>query len=229
MKENYIRFGITDSNKQRAATWKLWTPKLKTDIYLSCRELRGAIKTSMHQSGSWHFGYTKETGSKYFETEEAFYKNQYIEKWPRPKTIGEGVTLAFRIVTPFSAVTTPIEKNEQDIIWIPNCSEGLATEIDIIITQNYEGSDNWPGEKNMGTKIIGSYKLDNGETVWVVYWYIPMPNFSSISGNTFQFFKGRNKSELKSNNLKAIIFADENDGSRTLFDCAVDLSESIKN
>ena len=79
----------------------------------------------------------------------------------------------------------------------------------------------------MGTKIIGSYKLDNDEIVWVVYWYISMPNLSSISGNTFQFFKGRNKSELKSKNLKAIIFADENDGSRTLFDCAVDLN--IKN
>lgn len=227
MKRQEIKFGITDDSR-RAATWKLVTPKSKSDIYLSCRELRGAIKASMHQSGSWHLGYTKETGSKYFETEESFYENQYIEKWPRPKPISKGITLAFRIVTPFSAVITPVEKNQKKIIWISNCQEGQATEIDIIITSKYEGLDNWPGEKGMGTKIIGSYNLDNGETVWVVYWYIPMPNLSSISGNTFQFFKGRNKSELKSNKLKAIIFADENDGARTLFDCAVDLSESIK-
>ena len=88
-------------DERRAATWKLWTPQLKSDIYLSCRELRGTIKTNMHQSGSCHIGYTKETNSKFLETEEAVYKNQYIEKWPRPKPIADGVTLAFRIVTPF--------------------------------------------------------------------------------------------------------------------------------
>ena len=221
MKRQEIKFGITADNR-RAATWKLVTPKSKSDIYLICRELGGAIKVSMHQTGSWHIGYTKEEGRKYFETEESFNQHKHIEIWPRPKQIAEGVILAFRIVTPFSSVTTRIEKNIKKIIWVPNCSEGLATEIDIIITPNYEGLDNWPGKKSMGTKIIGSYQLDNGETVWVVYWYIPMPNLSSMNGNAFQYFKGQNKSELTSNNLKAIIFADENDGSRTLFDCAVD-------
>ncbi len=220
MREQFIRFGITDNHGQRAATWKIWTPHSKSDIYLSCRELRGTLKASLHQSGSWHFGYINSL-DKYFETEDALNKSKYIEIWQRPKPIVEGFTIAFRIVTPYTSVSTPIEPDIKDINWLPNCSATLATEIDIIITSFDQGQDNWPGKNKMSTKLIGSYKLNNEETVWVVSWEIPVPDLSSISKNTFQFFKGKSKADLKSDCLKAIVFADETDDSRILIDCTV--------
>jgi hypothetical protein len=223
MREQFIRFGITDNYGHRAATWKIWTPNSKSDIYLSCRELGGVLKASLHQSGSWHFGYNNSLDT-YFESEEAFDKCKYIEIWPRPKPIAEGITLAFRIVTPHASVNTPMEPNMKDIKWVSNCSVTLATEIDIIITSYEHGQDNWPGKNNMATKFIGSYKLNNTETLWVVSWEIPVPDLSSLSGNKFQFFKGKSIADLKSTNLKAIIFADQADGSRTLIDCAVKIN-----
>jgi hypothetical protein len=225
MKDQFLRFGIRN-NGLRAATWKIWTPKLKSDIYLSCRELKGSIKASLHQSGSWHFGYTDQALDKYFESEEAFEKSKYIEIWPRPKPIADGVTLAFRIVTPHSATTTPVGQTSKDVFWIPNCSEGSATEIDIIISPATNDAQNWPGKNRMGTKLIGSYNLPSKETVWVVYWEIALPDLSSFSGKAFNFFKGKSKIDLVGANLKAILFGDEQDGSRTLFDCSVEKTRS---
>ncbi len=221
MREQYIRFGITDNNGLRAATWKIWTPNSKSDIYLSCRELRGTLKASLHQSGSWHFGYTNPL-ENYLEAEEAFNKNRHIEIWPRPNPIADGVTLAFRIVTPFNSVKTLIEPGIKDIVWVPNCSPTLATEIDIIITSFEQGNDSWPSKNIMATRLIGSYKMNNSETVWVVSREVPVPDLSSINGNELQLYKGKSKDDLKSANLKAIVFASEADGSRTLIDCTVE-------
>lgn len=221
MREKFIRFGITDNNGHRAATWKIWTSNSKSDIYLACRELGGALKASFHQSGTWHFGFI-DSLDKYFNTEEAINKGRHIKIWARPKPIADGVTLAFRIVTPFASVKTPIDPDLKDIKWVSNCSSSLATEIDIIITSKELAQDSWPGKNNMSTKLIGSFKLNNGETVWVVSWEVPVPNLSSLNGLNVQFFKGQNKSDLKSASLKAIIFADEADGSKTLIDCVVE-------
>src|SRR5689334_10950582 len=123
MKTKCIRFGISDGKGRRAATWKLFSPKKKSDIYLSCRELRGALKASMHESGSWHFGYTNEAADKYFHDEESFANSKYIEVWQRPQPAVNRTTVAFRIVTPFSSVRTPITDNDKDVTWIPNCSK----------------------------------------------------------------------------------------------------------
>lgn len=224
-KDNQLRFGITDNNGHRAATWTITNPKSKSDIYISCRELRGTIKTSLHQSGSWHFGYSKEATEKYLDSNQ----RKYIEIWSRPKAIALGVTLAFRIVTPYSAVTSKITESVKDIIWIPNCKEGLATEIDLIITSADTDTSNWPGKDKMDTKLIGSFKLANKETAWLVYWTGPMPNLSGLNGNQFQFFKGKNKEDLLGGNLRAIVFGQETDDSRTIFDCAVLNKAKTKN
>ena len=223
-KDNHLRFGITDNNGHRAATWTITNPKSKSDIYISCRELRGTIKASLHQSGSWHIGYSKDAAEKYLATDQ----NKYMEIWTRPKPIALGFTLAFRIVTPYSAVTSPLIESSKHIIWIPNCNEGFATEIDLIITSSETVVRNWPGKDKMGTKLIGSFKLVNEETAWLVYWTIPMPDLSGLSGKQFQFYKGKSKQDLVGGNLRVIIFGQESDDSRTIFDCAI-RNEKTKN
>ena len=223
MSDKELRFGIhNERNGLSAATWKLWTPKSKHDIYLTCRQLGGDIKLSFHESGSWHFGFSKEGFDKLFDTEKSLGKSRHMDIWEKPIPILDGVTLALRIVTPFSAVTTPIQTIDKRIVHIPNCSEGFATEIDILITSSTEDLDSWPGKNKMGTKLVGSYSIGRTEQVWVVYWEIPLPNLSSPNSSSVQFFKGKNKSDLlESHNLKAVAFADAEDGSKILIDCAV--------
>jgi len=116
MAEWSIRFGITDGEGHCASTWKLWTDKGmgKSDVYLTCRALGGKLKTSLHDSGSWHIAYTPNTFKEKVEGAVAKQRDRFIEKWPRPKPIAKGVTLAYRIVTPWSSVTSSIGETKRD-------------------------------------------------------------------------------------------------------------------
>ena len=58
MPEKSVRFCIADLKKNiRAASWKVWSPNNKNDVYIACRELKGAVKLSLHQSKQWHIAY----------------------------------------------------------------------------------------------------------------------------------------------------------------------------
>jgi hypothetical protein len=221
MTEQTIRFGISDGSGRRAATWRVWTPTAKSDVYLSCRALGGTLKASLHQSGSWHVAYSQKAYEEYVEGTAPKQDDRYLEKWPRPKPIAEGVTLAYRIVTPHSAITSPIGEADRKVSWVINCPPNRATEIDIMIISPTIPITGWPGKNTMGTKPIGSYTLSNGETVWVIYWVIDMPDLSAAIKGVGRFYKGRSKKDLESGSLRALVFGEEPDGSRVIYDCAV--------
>jgi len=221
MSEQSIRFGISDGSGHRAATWKLWTPPGKSDVYLACRELGWALKASLHQSGRWHVAYSQTAFKDDVQGAIPTQQDRFLERWLRPKPIAPGVTLAFRIVTPHSAVTSPISEADGNIIWIPNCPPLRATEIDIMIVSPTTPVTGWPGKNKMGTKPIGSYKLTSGESVWAVYWVVDMPDLSPATKGIGRFYKGRSEEDLKSGGLRALVFGKEPDGSRVIYDCAV--------
>lgn len=88
-----------------------------------------------------------------------------------------------------------------------------AIEIYIIITTPYAKIPEWPGKNPMGTELIGSFQLNNKNTVWAV---------SKIGKGKGHFFKGKSKSDLKEfNNIRALVFGDNPDGSRVIYDIAV--------
>jgi hypothetical protein len=63
MGEQALRFGIHDGAGHRASTWKLWTKTGtgKSEIYIACRELRGTLKASLHESRQWHIAFSQTT------------------------------------------------------------------------------------------------------------------------------------------------------------------------
>jgi hypothetical protein len=157
------------------------------------------------------------------------FEDRYIEKWPRPSDIAPGMTLAFRIVTPWLAVTTPVKGAKfKEVTWLPNAPEPKATEIDIFITKPTTQVTGWPGRRSMGTSLIGSFPLENGETVWAVYWFVDVPDFSSLGRGTGRFFKGRNEKDLKGEGLRLLVFGTQPDGSRVVYDCAVQVCRANK-
>ena len=193
----------------------------KSDVYLACRVLGGKLKASMHESGSWHYAYNQKTFEEKVEGVVAKQRDRFIGKWPRPKGIAEVVTLAYRIVTPWSSVTSSIVETKSDIIWIPNAPKPRATEIDIIITDQTTPVTGWPCKRSMGTLLVGSLKLENGETVWVVYKVIDMPDLSSAIKGKVQFYKGMGPKDLEGDNLRALAHSREQDGSRVMYDLVV--------
>ena len=221
MKEASIRFGIIDGRGRRASTWKCWTHTGtgKSDVYLTCRSLGGALKASLHQSGKWHIAYSKEF---FTDNPEAFADRptgRFIDKW-RPNEIAPGLILAFRIIAPYSAVNIPIASLNNDVVWIRVPPIGGAIEIDIFITSPQTFVSSWPGKNSMNTNLVDSMLLVSGETIWIVYRGIDCPVFGNIKG-TARYFKGRSKDDLAGEGLRIIAFRHEQDGSRTILDGAM--------
>jgi len=224
MAERSIRFGITDGKGHRSATWKLWTPigVKKSDVYLACRELRGELKASLHESGSWHIAYTSKMYEDKVKGTSAKHRDRFIERWPRPKPISDGITLAYRIVTPWSSTTSSIGKLKSNIICIPNAPKAKATEIDVIITAPNIPVTGWPTKRSTDTSLVGSFDLENGDTVWVVYRVVDMPDLSPATKGPSYFYKGIGPQDLESGNLRALVYGHEKDGSRVIYDCPVE-------
>lgn len=224
MPKRSLRFGIHDGSGNRASTWKLWTEfgGGNSELYLANRSLGGTLKASLHQSGNWHIAYSQKTFEEKVEGAIPKFKNRFIEKWPRPNEIAPGVTLAFRIVTPSSALTSSKDHGKYaKVKWIDNAPNSKATEVDIIITKPEVSGSEWPGKRTMETSLIGSFQLENKETVWAVFWIIEMPDLSKIDKGVGKFFRGKSKKDLETDGLRALVFGTEIDGSRVIYDCAV--------
>jgi hypothetical protein len=223
MAQRVLRFSIRDGDR-RAATWKLWTEANTghSDVYLVCRALGGVLKTSLHESGNWHVSFSQRTFRDRVEGVIPSLPTRFVEKWARPGCLAPGVTPAYRIVTPWSAVTTPIsEKHPDSLIWLPRAPDGKATEIDIMLVNISTPIDGWPGKRSMNTSLIGSFELANGTTVYAIHWIIPMPVLSRVPSGTGLFFRDSGRDDLKKEGIRALAFGDEPDGSRTIYDFAV--------
>lgn len=217
---------------QRAATWKLWTETAggKSDVYLACRELGGLLKTSLHESGKWHIAFEATAFEERVKGAIPSINDRFLDKWPRPVEYAPGVTLAFRIVTPWSAVSTDIEpsRTKKQVIWLSNAPEPKATRIEIFVTKPSTHTTGWPGKQGMGTSLIGSIPLQNGETIWAVYRVTDMPKIQLPGGTgAVNFFRGCSERDLRKpgSNLKTIIRCDEANGTPAMYDCRVQVDE----
>ena len=215
MPEVAIRFSVGDGQRRRAATWRCWAAKGvgKNDVYLACRELRGALKASLHQSDQWHVAFDKLFLQRNAVREE--WPTRLVASWDRPPEAAPGVTLAFRIVTPFATVNATISPEHDNIVWIPPPPEGHIVETVIIITKAGVTTTNWPGKRSMGTQLVGQFELDNGDTVWIVTRVDTQPT-SETQLNRARFFHGKTRADVKGPGLRGIAFGAEPDGSRVM-------------
>ena len=209
----------------RAAMWGVVTKvgSGKSDVYLFCRSLGGALKASLHESGSWHLGFLRDFAEESFDVDHPRRKDPYIEIWPRPSAIAGGLVLAYRILVPSSGVSVPITGEEpSSIIWLPAAPNGKATEVLIILASKAAKITSWPGATSMGTQLAGRMGLDNGDTAWVVHHVVDVPEVQLPTGST-SWFQGKSKDDLAGASLRAVVFGSSADGSRIMIDTAVEV------
>ncbi|MFN3322679.1 MAG: hypothetical protein ACK5AZ_04210 [Bryobacteraceae bacterium] len=220
MPEVSLRFSVGDG-VTRAATWKCWTSRGsgKNDVYLACRELRWALKASLHASGRWHIAFDQTFLDANAVPEE--WPTRFLDSWNRPSELVPGFTLACRIITPYAAVNAGVAPSEaEDTVWIPPPPEGEAVETVVAVTRSEMQVTNWPGKRSMGTQFVGRLDLDNRDVVWVVTRVTSMPALK-LSFNRQRFFHGRTSGDVKGPGLRAIVFGSEPDGSRVIYEAVV--------
>ncbi len=222
-----IRFTVTDGKGKRSATWKCWSQAEsgKNDIYLICREMKGAIKTSFHQSGIWRSAFSEEFWEQNFDTFRGHIEDRCLDKWSVLNEIGPGIVLAFFIYIPYLSINIVGEQIRKNIVQVESPPEDETVQISILITKQYTKVSNWPGETSMGTKLIGSMVLANGDIVWIVYKYVDAIKIENLNEegrkvNPF-FFNNYNIVDLRKNNLRALIWGDTKDGTRVIIESTV--------
>lgn len=218
MQEREIRFSIAnDEEKIRAATWVVCSNKNSSDVYIACRELKSAIKVSLHESNEWRLAYDYQFYTKKVAEDVPRNKDRIIHKWKKADPLVQGITLALRIVTPHTAVCTGYDElNGIELIEpTPNCD---ATEIGVFISEVDTLESDWPAKNSLNSKLIGKYQLPNESIVWLVSWGCGLPDFSSLP-KKFNYFKGVSKSDV-GESLRAMVFGDHPDGSKVLYDIA---------
>ena len=222
MPEVAVRFAVSDGVSRTASTWKCWAMRGtgKDDVYLACRELGRALKASLHESGSWQVAFDRKFLDAHARRDE--WPTRVVEDWNRPGEIHAGLTLAFRIVTPLAAVSRPLKPEDVGaLIWVPlPPSEDLAVEVDVVFTKPGVPTTHWPGRYEMNTQLVGQFVLDGGDTVWLVSRVIPTPTLKARAGHK-RFFHGHSEEDLNTEGLRAIVFGEEKDGSRVMYDYPV--------
>ncbi len=219
MPESSVRFCIADEDRKlRAASWKVWSPKGKNDVYVACRELGGAIKVSLHESGFWHLGYDQKFYDEKIPKDFVGHSDRFALKWIRPSENFPGVTFAIRILTPHSSVASVFESLSKLHIIKPPV-EDRAVEVGIFLSVPTSMITSWPAKKSMKSDLVGTYELPNQSRVWVVSWECEIPDFSALSKKAKRF-QGVDDDEIP-DSLRAIVLSDHRDGSKALYDLKV--------
>lgn len=216
MAKKEVRFAVTDGTGRRAATWKLWvqTSKWGQEIYLTCRELGGALHTSFHATGHWHTTLSREAYERLKHDGSQPRVARHIEEWPRPAEVKPGIILAYKILTPWSATTTPFARGKKKIIEIPCALSGRANETMILIVR--------PGQLEIrNASLIWQTDLAGGSKLVVVNHEIEMPTMPASASGAVRYFQGKTAADLESNNLRALAFTNDQNGHRIIMDAPI--------
>ena len=219
MPKSAIRFCVfNEQSNLCAASWKLWSvPSGDSSFYIACRELSGAVKLSLHESGRWHVAYAKEHFDRLFE-EDKKPETRFIRSLNKPNNFHPGWTLAVRIQTPWFAVSTQ-RSLKDDFVLVESPKPGQMSEICVLILERHVAPVGWPGMDSMGTSLVGHLELKDKSNVWVVNRLIDYVEPSGLKKDVNpHFFKGKNAASLLAGSYRSLIIGDCNDGAVGLFD-----------
>jgi hypothetical protein len=168
MAEQASRFGVLAGDGRQSSVWRVWVPSRSSDVYVAARSIAGKLKVSLHGSGAWREGFTRE-----FSENPGTFRlppgDRAREKWRRPAEFAPGLTLAYQIVIPESELWKPVEiTNPRDVRWEPSAPAGSQTVFSLLLMRSESVEINrWPGKRSMGTRLVARFALANGETCWL--------------------------------------------------------------
>lgn len=212
MPEKSIRFGVTDHAGRRSSTWKCWTQVglEKKDVYISCRELRGKLKLSLHETGRWHVAFDWNQFPSMFRDSPP--DTRFLSTWDKPASIIQGLTLACRIHFPWHVATIP-DALDAKVIWIPVAPQGQSVEVAVFLSEGEMVATDWPARVSMSTRPVGSFELDGGGCVWIVYRTCPSIEQKLPPASDPRYFRNAGEADLFMEGTRAVMWGAHEDGS----------------
>lgn len=144
-------------------------------------------------------------------------QSRFAKRWSRPPELSLGVILPCRVQVPWYGPTVPESTLDNTVTWIQTAPLGKALEFLVIVTSAAACVTDWPARRSMNTELVGTLTLDSRDRVWVVYHIIDWTDPPSITGKP-RFAKGKTAADLRGENVRALAWRQERDGSISLLD-----------
>jgi len=242
-----IRFGAMRADGKCSSTWKCWTfpGTEKRDVFLACREAHGDLKASLHQSGQWHVAFDGKKFSSMFGPGQAP-ERRFMTTVARPPVFANGLTVACRIVSPWSAVTRGPSVGKKPVVWLPCPPEGMALCVLVLLSDDLPQPGTWAGRwggpnvswveyengipsvcraAGWATENVGCICPPSGGSVQVVYqtgpFQAPPPAQLGPQGG---LFKGVSQEDLLKKGLRALMWGTSQDGALQFIETGVTVS-----
>jgi hypothetical protein len=150
----------------------MWVPPNKSDVYISSRRVANSVKVSLHEPGPSRFALTKEhvTGPNPIPVRGDDPRGPIQWERARPRLPDAPITRVFSILVPAGEVTDRSYPETSSIVWRTPPAEGMCVSYDVLYTAAGLTVEGHPGARSMGTELVGTLTLANGEQVWVVAW-----------------------------------------------------------
>lgn len=214
MPEVSIRFAVFGADGRSSDIWKVWANLRsgRRDVYMTSRPLGYSMKLSLHEGGRWHVGFHADRRDALFDQGSAP-DSRFLGQWnAAPRLNEQPITLAARVVFPWSCPTVMHENLPDGLIRIPNAPERLAVEVALLLRELDEPPDSWPGQRSMGTSLVGRVPLDGGGGATLVYRTIEMPQQMPARQGNPRYFAGRSQEDLHTAN-RLVAWGQAEDGS----------------
>ena len=168
--EFVVRLAVGRPNGPSSSVLRIWSPKGKSDVYASMRDIAGQVKISLHESGTCIAGLTTQFAAKEVEAVAAMGGGRHQNKWTRLRHLGRRIVTPLQFVVPGSELRLPpgetATNGEVEQIEAPDPDRSIV--ISCIYSGQCLSNDHWPGRRNR-TRLAGSKLLPNGEKFWLVW------------------------------------------------------------
>lgn len=213
-----VRFTVANADRtMRGATWRCWTTNRDDSVYLACRELRGSLHLSLHETGQWHVAFAEEIFDSLFDPENRP-ESRFCGQWLKPKELAPGLVAACRILIPWYGITVPVTSSAKNVAWISAPNQGMMCEVTVLLSAPAASTSLWPGARSMGMSLVGSFGLGNEGRVWLVSRETPLvePKLPPVCAP--KYFRGASPELLDDGALRVIGWGDCDDGAIGFFE-----------
>jgi len=210
--------GVADGlRSRRGPAWAIAIDEKNSlvDVYVTARELRGAVKTSFHATGKWRHAYPEEHLDHLFGADGPPGDRSFL-KWTRPSQIAPEVTWALRILISPASPPIPLERKDENVIWVQGSLAPRWTEIDIFFL-GPSAPRIAPTLTSEPHGVLLTEPLANGESLCVFFQTIDAPSMPAAQSGEFHPYKGRSAEDLKGAvNLTLLAFAEDSNRTQTV-------------